>query len=104
MVGKSYEERISNERDEAINELQSQLAAQAAHIALLREALEFARRSGADWQEVRTALAIQSDDSALREWGARLLQDMVQVLDGNTVDRWAQKTLEARAAELRSGK
>ena len=53
-------------------------AAQAAHIALLREALEFARRSGADWQEVRTALAIQSDDAALREWGARLLEEMAE--------------------------
>lgn len=90
---------------EQTNELQSQLAAQAAHIALLREALEYyACDSCHGGNSAQKAIAIQSDDSALREWGARLLQDMVQVLDGNTVDRWAQKTLEARAAELRSGK
>ena len=38
MVGKSYEERISNERNDAFDKLQSQLTAAQAHIALLRDA------------------------------------------------------------------
>lgn len=90
---------------EQTNELQSQLAAQAAHIALLREALDKLARLGNEPllgnsignQIAQQALAIPNNDAALREWGARLLEEMAEADAGPLY-------LRRRAAELRSGK
>ena len=78
MVGKSYEERISNERNDAFDKLQSQLTAAQAHIALLRDAAgkyyDATSKDDRIADALGKALAIPNDDTALREWGARLLE------------------------------
>ena len=93
---------------EMIEDREAQLTARAAHIALLREALGIAIRAlieddiqiGWSVDRLSEALTIHNDDTDLREWGAKLLEEMAD--RGFCV--YDEEQLLLRAAELRSGK
>ena len=117
-------------RDMRIKELESQLAAMTkkadgffdalqlaakinaegqAREKQLREALEICKKEmqGDKWDSlyIDGVLAFPQDDTALREWGANLLEEMAMEIDlGTQETEDAAITLCRKAAELREGK
>ena len=88
---------------ECVGELQAQLAASQALEAQLREALEKVLAQPAVALRTATkALALPQDDTALREWGAKLLEEMAD----EHYEKWSinHGILTAKAAELEAGK
>lgn len=85
-------------------QLQQQLAAEQAYSAKLRELVLEAlngfasTQDAADW-DAKAELALPYDDTALREWGARLLEKVANEAPGDSV--W--KLFSDRASRLRSG-
>lgn len=98
---------MTQERDifEKVSDIRlNDLAASQAYAAQLREALEEVKRHGIEapypWAKelAQEALTIPQDDTALREWGAKLLEEMAKECwsKGNATD-----FLRCKAAELR---
>lgn len=119
-------------RDMRIKELESQLAAMTKKADGFFDALQLAAKINAEGQareqqlrealeyyasfdysddscpvaeDAQQALAIPQDDTALREWGANLLEEMAMEIDlGTQETEDAAITLCRKAAELREGK
>lgn len=88
--------------------LNRQLAASQAYAQQLREALKFVRltpEENAYWlTQLDAAIALPQDDTALREWGAKLLEEMAEILDRGADYELYIPILRRKAAELRARK
>lgn len=79
------------------------LATSQAREQQLREALSTCQCYSN--KQIAAALALPQDDTALREWGAKLLEEMAMEIDlGTQETEDAAITLCRKAAELREGK
>jgi len=98
---------MTQERDmfEKVSDIRlNELAASQAREQQLREALEKVMRSENRWPDyVIDALALPQDDTALREWGAKLLREMAGAphCKGNL---FVRDELRRKADELMEGK
>lgn len=91
-----------------IMKLKEQLAASQAREQQLREALEICKKEmpGDKWDSlyIDGVLALPQDDTALRQWGAKLLRDLVYNRLEGLCNESGMKELLRKADELEAGK
>ena len=87
-----------------IDDLQAELAASQAREQQLREALDICQAGmpGDKWDSlyIDGVLAFPQDDTALREWGAKLLRDLVYNRLEGLCNESGMKELLRKADEL----
>lgn len=87
------------EADDRINDLKEQLAASQAREQVLRALVQECCDCHAEYDNTphKAALSIPSYDTALRQWGAKLLREIASYCAGTD-------DLRAKADELENGK
>ncbi len=104
---KEYDRMVeqSNQQQERIKELTVALTASQAREQMLRDALGSCLGEGDSARflitKIKHALSLTSDDTALREYGAKLLEEMAVEL--GVCEHKCDVEVRNKAAELRSG-
>ena len=87
---KGIEHDTANAHMWKADELRQQLQASQAREAQMREALEYHQQQTRPIDKTIAALAIPSDDSALREYGAKLVEKFFWATGGNGVTKYME--------------